>query len=228
MKNRKIEVSKSNIIFSILLLINLGIWIFYIHSVRFFNWNKASIMWGFIQVFISVAIVAFMVLKPEKKSRCRVFGISILVLVLTVVTLFFPFFTGIESVTTDTDNYLCLDKRVEEQIEKNLFPFPNKLNKEKVKEIQYNYKFIKTLDDEAAIFLAQTYKEKEDYLKEKERILNNYTIVYESNKGPQKIVFTVYSTSRDIFCIFYDEEKTIRYGYYSFNMMEDVENYFEL
>lgn len=127
------------------------------------NWSGLLLFFGMgIILPIIGLVVSGMLLKKKKK----IFGITVSIILLPYIVVtgicgFFLCFGGItRSVTDDLEDYKQYDKEVVKMLECYGDIFPEK-DEPQIKIVEYNYEYIRTLNDEFYIHIKTQYQDTE-------------------------------------------------------------------
>ena len=177
----------------------------------------------FIIVLPVLASVGSFVIK-RKKILSQICSVLIMLLVLISAIVYAVLFLlgGICSYTTDIGDYQEFDNRVLHNMSDDKPLFPNVIP-EYAQDIEYEYLYRRTLDDEIAITLKYCYDSETAFEKEREEISKNQNVIFEEVAG-ERITYYTANSDRVIFVIFDYDQRAVLYGYFKEMSMEEIDN----
>lgn len=178
----------------------------------------------FIIVLPVLAGVGSFVIKREKIQWqiCLVL-VKLLVLIGAIFYAVLFLLGGICSYTTDIGDYQKFDKTVSKNMSDGKSLFPDAIP-EYAQDMEYQYLYKRTLDDEIAITLKYVFDSEAAFEKEREEISRNQNVILEDVEG-ERITYYTANSGRVIFASFDYDQRTVLYGYFNEMDIEEITNW---
>lgn len=192
MKNKldKILIGIEGIIYGAIVIgILITIWDYKYVKICNWKWTLGCIVFGSVIPVLGIAMANILLYKKEKKAikTGRIVGVLLLpYIIITLVCGFLLEFGGIIcSYTDDLKNYKKYDVEVEEVLKgyRDIFP---EIDEKGVTLLEYNYKYVRTLDDNFEIKVISQYENTEVMKNKIEQLQKEYGINLVEESGQKK------------------------------------------